>query len=296
MNYLEQIQELIDRSYELKDGIIKVNIIESAIKLADSQQDIEVGIRLRIYLMSTLSRCGYPEKLLVAFSWCLAQYDLDPEKFAGYEPRLMWSYKWVTEKIARFPQISQQQIESTFADMERRYLSSGRSLRVVYQKRVLAAILMGDHDLSSQYYEKWKEAAPDSSQDCAGCELAEEVDFLLFIDKDKQALNKAKPITSGKIKCTELPQYTLSKLLIPLVKLKQFDIAVTYHLQNWHLVSENNGLLRQLSEEILFLSLTNNIIKAIKLTEKNIRIALKTYAIGDRFYFLPCSLFFARLF
>ena len=93
MNYLEQIQELVDRSYELNNNITKVNIIEAAIKLADSYQDIEIALKLRIYLMSILSRCGYPEKLLVAFSWCLAQYDRNPEKLADYEHRLMWNYK-----------------------------------------------------------------------------------------------------------------------------------------------------------------------------------------------------------
>ena len=291
MNYLEQIQELVDRSYQLPNNFTKIHLIEAAIKLADSYQNIEEGFELRSYLISTLYKCGYPEKLLVAFSWCLAQYDRDPEKFRHHEWRLMWHYKWILEKLARFPQISRQQIENSFADMKQRYLQLGISLRAVYQHQFMVSMYMGDFDLAPQYYQQWQDAPEDSSKDCAGCELDRVVWYLLAMDKTESALHKAQPIITGKLYCAELPHLTLSRFLVPLVKLKQLDLAQEYHLQSCHKVTGNNKFLEQLAEQILFLALVENNVKAITLIEQNIIIALTTHDVSDRFDFYRAVIF-----
>ena len=283
--YLEQIQELVDYSHAVEDNLTKVNFIEAAIKIADSHQDIEEGFELRIYLITTLNKCGYPEKLLTAFSWCLAQWDKNPERFRFTEEHIMWIYKWIVEHLPNFPQISRQQIENTFTDMKDRYLRAGKSLRAVYQKRSFVEILMGNRDLAIQYYQKWQDIARDSSSDCAGCELSEEIDLMVFTEQYERAINKAQPIISGKLKCSELPHLTLSRLLIPLIKLEQLETGVEYHLKSLDSVSGNNKYLTPLAEHILFLSLTNNKVKAITLLEQNIEIALTTTSLIDRFYF-----------
>lgn len=104
-DYQERIEELQEEAWGLPDGPSKLALLEEAVRLADTHQDVELGDEVRADLIRTATFCGYPEKALVAFSWRLAQSDRDPKSFP--ETDLLWEFKWITDSLPGFPQIAQ---------------------------------------------------------------------------------------------------------------------------------------------------------------------------------------------
>ena len=92
--------------------------------------------------MDVTSHSGDYDKLLMAFSWCLAQADRQPEEHSVWE--LLWKYKWVIEHLVHFPRISRAQIHSALADFQKRSLQAGFNERPALFLRWVLEIQMGD--------------------------------------------------------------------------------------------------------------------------------------------------------
>ena len=121
----QRVSEMLLKAWVLPPSVEQVSLTEEAVLLADAHGDLSLGYEARTTLIEAATFAGYPEKALVAFSWCLAQCDRDPERFD--EQRLLWQYKWVAADLPYFPQISRQRIHEVHEDMERRYLRCGQS-------------------------------------------------------------------------------------------------------------------------------------------------------------------------
>src|SRR4028118_2006681 len=76
----EQVRELFFQSYYLEDGDSKIMLLEEAVRLADICGDFALQYDARDYLINAATFGGAPEKALVAYSWCLAQYDAGREQ------------------------------------------------------------------------------------------------------------------------------------------------------------------------------------------------------------------------
>src|SRR5688572_4443945 len=114
-DHQEKIEELLDEASGLDYGPTKVAILEEAIRLADTHGELDYGFAAREEYIQACTFGGYPEKSLVAFSWCLSQCDRNPQKFAV--DVILWKYKWVVGCLTGFPQIQRTQIDEMFADM-----------------------------------------------------------------------------------------------------------------------------------------------------------------------------------
>jgi hypothetical protein len=138
----DAIQELMDQAGQLEEGPAKVALLEEACRLADVHGDLDVGFYVRKELVKASMMAGQPDVMLVAFSWCLAQLDRDPERFDQQD--LLWEYKWILAEAPLFPQVNRRQIEDMLADMQRRYEQVGSSLHAVHLLRRDIAQDMGD--------------------------------------------------------------------------------------------------------------------------------------------------------
>src|SRR6266540_2526844 len=91
-DYNVQVDELLYEAAGLEDGPSKIALLEEAVRLADTHGDGYRGYEVRQQLIHTATFGGYPEKALVAFTWCLAQCDREREGRLDYT--MMWKYKW----------------------------------------------------------------------------------------------------------------------------------------------------------------------------------------------------------
>ena len=113
--YTDQVEELLEQAGDLGHTPAAVAVCEQAVALADSHNDVGLGFAAREALIEAATFAGRPDAAIVAFSWCLAQSDRNPEEFP--EGGLLWQYKWIVDNVADFPNISSVQIDELFADM-----------------------------------------------------------------------------------------------------------------------------------------------------------------------------------
>src|SRR5437868_5986567 len=100
----EQLEKLQFESWGLEASPAKVAILEQAVQLADSLGDASESFDIRQQLIEAATFGGMEDRALVAFSWCLAQSDKDPDRFP--EEDLLWKYKWILAGITDYPGIS----------------------------------------------------------------------------------------------------------------------------------------------------------------------------------------------
>jgi hypothetical protein len=293
IEYQQQIRKLVDEANRLEHCLTQVNLLESAIQIADFHGDIEQGFWLRMELIEAATFSGYVEKSLVAFPWCLAKSDEDPQKFP--ESQLFWRYKWICENLPNFPQVTREQIQATLMDFSDRYQRSSRNLRPVFQLKTIAAVLMNDRSEAIEYERKLSETERDYSySDCRACELGWKIKFLIYIGDYEQALTAAAPIIQGTLRCAEIPHHTLAALLLPLLKLGRIDEAIEYHRKGYPMVAKNRDFLMSVSEHLYFLVATNDLVKAIGLLEKHLQWALEPVDPWSQFYFYRASYFLIK--
>jgi hypothetical protein len=286
-DYRRQIETLRQQADGLPQGPARMALLEEAVRLADTHQDLDLGFYLRYDVAQTATFGGMAEKLLVAFSWRLAQCDRHPERFNEF--RLMWEYKWVAAKLADFPQITRQQIEDTFDDMQRRYRRTGRGLRAVHKLRYFLAEQMGDKEAARVARRKWIGAPVGAGNDCPACELDDDVAYQLDIGRYRAALEKAEPLLQGRMQCAEMPHVTYARVLVPLLRLDRPTEAMDYHKVGYRMIAGNCEFLQQAAQHLTFLVLTENLPRAITLFEKHLPWALETTNPDRRFRFLVAA-------
>jgi hypothetical protein len=275
MDHRDQIDELLQRANGMGHGKAQYALCDEAVRLADAHQDVEAGFHARQEYVKATMFSGQPDKMLVAFTWCLAQVDRDPERFDLY--RLLWQYKWVVNALPDFPTITRRQIEEMFADMERRFLAFGATPQAVWNKRRSAAMKMGEPDAARRAQDQLSRLRRDPLSDCLACEMDEFVKYNQFVGDDGRAVAEAAPILRGRFSCSEVPQVTYAQVLLPLIRTWRAAEAMPHHLQGYRMISRNPAeFIPQIGEHITFLALTGNFARGLRLMEKHLALALET--------------------
>jgi hypothetical protein len=282
-----RVRELIDRSLDLPEGDEKIMLLEEAVRLADAGSDIKLQYQARESFLEAAYFGGVPEKALVAYAWCLAQFDRDPEQF--WEWRILWRYKWMVNVICDFPQISKEQIYEMLDDMERRFRASGRGLRAVYKYRYRTERFFGNRDEAIRLYRLAEQSRKDDLSDCAACETDERVTFSLYCGEDERALSTAESLIYGREKCRSVPQRTYSKLLLPLLRLGRREEAWQYYMRGYSMIANNRGMLDYLCEHFVFLSLYGDLKGAARMLEKHYTWTEENTNVYERFMFYRAS-------
>jgi hypothetical protein len=289
-----RIAELMKQARDLQDGSTKVGLLEEAVRLADLLADVSLGFDARVKLIEAANFSGAPEKSLVAFSWCLAKIDREPGRFPEYDT--LWSYKWVINSLADFPQIPRPRIMAALADFTQRIERAGYGMRPVYKVQTRLAGKMGDLDEYRAAHDRWADSPRGGLSDCMACDRDEEVEYLIDMGRDEEALAEAGPILDGSERCHEVPHATLGLVLLPLLRLGRVAEAVPLHLRGYRMINRNREFLYTVNEHLKFLALTDNLDKGLKLFEAHLSWTLDTFELSDRFRFsLASGFLFQRL-
>lgn len=265
-----------------------------AVRMADARNDLYWGILYRMHLVEVAVFVGAHDQALMSFSWILTQYDRDPtweEEFST--GHLMWMYKWIVEQIAGYPQISKQKMEQLVSDMEKRYRTYGYSLRAVEAIRIIHAIEMNQRDLAHLSYQKWMASQRDEMNDCPACEVHTEIMYDLYQEDDASALHKAQPLIENQIKsCSTTPVATYSLLLIPCLRLKQFDFADQLQQRGHSQVRKDPYYSGYVGEHLRYFALTRQWEKGLSLLSHTISHSLQAQLPYNRLqYFWGVRLF-----
>jgi hypothetical protein len=267
---------LLREAAGLPEGPVRLALLEEAARAADACGDVATGFRIRSpELMWSAINAGQPEKLLVAFAWCLARSDRDPQRFPA--ENLLWEYsRWVLDVLCSFPQFPRRQIAEALDDMETRFRGAGRSLRVVAKQRCLCAAFLGDLDAADAGWHDWQRLPFDPEWDDAADECCDAVRYLLERDRDEAALALAAPIRDGRLRSDVVPHNVFGCLLLPLSERGLVAEAMRCHRRGVRLVSDSQNFLGMLGYHMEFLAAIGDADGAVRLFERHLPLALRT--------------------
>ena len=262
----DRIDDLLEQYWETDDAVSRIALLEEAIRVADAGGYSAQGYHLRLMLIDVATFSGHPDKSLVAFVWCLSEFDKDPDEYDVWE--IYWKYKWIIAAAVEFPSISREQIARMNDDLERRLRELGWSLHAVHSLRCFGYMRMGDFERSLESHAAWKQSETDDFSDCDACEADSEVELMVRLKRGKEALKLAQPILSGRLSCEEVPQLTYGTLMRSLLREGKLDKCEQMLEKGYRQLVKNPDFLAELSEHQLYLIRQGRFVKAVNTFEK----------------------------
>ncbi|HEY9282663.1 MAG TPA: hypothetical protein VIP46_04325 [Pyrinomonadaceae bacterium] len=281
----ETVERLLAEALEsIKDGPEKIAVLEEAVRHADAAGDLKLQYAAREDLVEAAYFGGAPDKAVVAYTWCLAQFDRHPGEFDEW--RLLWRYKWMVNVIPDFPQIPREQIHGMIEDMERRFRRGGYGLRSVHQYRYRVARFMGERDEAIRQYRRSQAESPDDVSDCQACRIDEQSSFHVYTGDDARALEIAQSLVSFRHFCRTVPERTFARLLLPLLRLRRAEEAADFHRRGYRLSEvRSHGSIEYVSDHVVYLALSGDPLGAARMAAKHYRWSEENHNPHERFIF-----------
>ena len=271
MSYTErQVWDLLVRAEEMPYGAAKIALVEQVIAHADALRMADAAFEARMLATNAYVYGGEPAKAFVTFSWCLSEYDRQPERHARWTHTLLWHFKYMVTGLTRFPEIPLDRTRAVLDDMERRWRAGGHSLHAVYAYRHMFGRHIGDLSAAQEWYERWVSAPRDRLSDCVGCDPSAKASWLAETGRDEEAIAIAEPVLAGRLTCQEQPQGILTALLFPYLRTGRVAEARDAHRRAYRLHRPHLADLADIADHIRFCALTGNEARGLELVERHL--------------------------
>ncbi|MGK5677195.1 hypothetical protein ACSNOB_30755 [Micromonospora sp. URMC 106] len=252
-------------------GAGQIAATEQLLRRVDAADDRELAFVARMQATTAYVYGGEPAKSFVTFSWCLAEFDRDPQPYhERYAHQLLWHFKYMVTGLLRFPEIPLDRANAVLDDMERRYREGGHSLQAVHKHRFQVADHLGDADAAAHWYRLWQTTPRDQLSDCAGCDPTTQVQYLADAGRHAEAVALAEPVLAGRLSCTEQPQAILTALLLPYLHTGRPEQARDAHREAYRRLRGNLSDLWDIGNHVEFCTLTGNDARAVEIVERHL--------------------------
>ena len=221
-----QIQKLIVKKDLLDNPIDKIKLLQQAIGLADTHQDVEWAINLRLELMEEELDTVQSHRSLEALSWIVGAYEQDSSVVD--ETSFLWQYKWVLDRVITNPNISATQRDAIVTDFSMRFQRNNYSLRPLYENYFGFYNYFGIQEKAQEYRDLRNQAGNDEMTDCPACELDTSVEYFINFENIEKAKAEAQDILNGKLSCNRIPIRTLARLTMALAKENKLEEAKVF--------------------------------------------------------------------
>jgi tetratricopeptide (TPR) repeat protein len=285
----EQVLQLVNQSEDVGEGEEQISLLEEAVRIADLSGDRKLRYLARDQLVSACVFGGETDKALVAYSWCLAQFDQNPAGFSQWS--ILWKYKWMMGLIADFPQVSKEKLYVMMDDLELRIKKAGYGPRAIYNQRYRLEKFRDNKQAAIEYFRKMQAQPGDEVSNCTACEIDDLVSFHLYCGDDALGVELATPLIKGVEKCGSVPHRTYANLLLPLVRLGRQAEALTFHQRGYPLIENNKRYLDKIGDHIILLALTENFTRATGIFEQHYPSTEKSRDPFCRFRFFRAAAF-----
>ncbi|OJJ19965.1 hypothetical protein BKI52_15925 [marine bacterium AO1-C] len=221
-----QIQKLIIKKDLLDNPADKIKLLQQAIGLADTHQDIEWAINLRLELMEEELDTPQSQLSLEALSWIIGAYEQDSSVVD--ETSFLWQYKWVLDNVITDPNVSVEQRDAIIADFSMRFQRNHYSLRPLYESYFRFHNYFGIQEKAKEYQALRNQEGNDEMSDCPACELDTTIGYLINFENIDKAKAEAQDILNGKLNCNRIPIRTLARFTTALTKQNRLEEAKSF--------------------------------------------------------------------
>ncbi|MEV4753931.1 hypothetical protein AB0J86_02270 [Micromonospora sp. NPDC049559] len=259
------------QAHEMPRGPAQIAAVERLMRQVDAAGEAQLAFAVRMLATAAYRLGGEPAKSFVTFSWCLADYDRNPQPYhERHRHSLLWQFKWMVNGLTSFPEVPLDRAYAVLDDMERRYRDGGHSLQAVYKCRHRVARHIGAADEAAHWYRLWTTTPRDDLSDCAGCDPSSQAHYLAEVGDDEAAIALAEPVLAGELSCTEQPHGILTSLLLPYLRSGRREAARDAHRQAYRRVRGNLADLWDIGEHVEFCALTGNEARGLELVERHL--------------------------
>ncbi|MEU8332491.1 hypothetical protein [Micromonospora sp. NPDC048839] len=252
-------------------GAGQIAALEQLLRRVDAADDRHLAFVSRMQATEGYIYGGEPAKSFVTFSWCLSEFDGDPQPYhQRHLHQLLWHFKYMVNGLLKFPEVPLDRTYAVLDDMERRYREGGHSLRTVHKYRFRIADHVGDAEAAAHWYRLWQTTPRDDLSDCAGCDPTSQVEYLADTGRDAEAVELAEPVLAGRLNCNEQPQAILTALLLPYLRTGRGDEARDAHREAYRRLRGNLADLWDIGDHVEFCTVTGNEARAVELVERHL--------------------------
>lgn len=266
MSDLQTAKELAERADQMPEGPQRIAAYEEAIRMVDALGEADIAYDIRQKLVFAGIFTGYPARAIVAFSWCLAHFDENPQKYD--ERQILWRLKWILGNVAQYSTISKDQITGIYDDTERRYRNAGYSLRPLYGYLMGIQYSTGLVEQIESTFKRYQSALRDDLADCLACELDFEVWYYAFMGDDQTAVRKAVQLIEGNHSCKSVPKRTYGKTFRPLIRLGRSEEAMKYYTVGIKHYLKSAEYPVSIVQSLVLLTRMKEFAKAVRVLEK----------------------------
>ncbi|MFI6267500.1 hypothetical protein [Micromonospora zamorensis] len=252
-------------------GAGQIAALEQLLRRVDAADDRHLAFVTRMQATTGYIYGGEPAKSFVTFSWCLSEFDQDPQPYhQRHLHNLLWHFKYMVNGLLNFPEVPLDRTYAVLDDMERRYRAGGHSLQTVHKHRFRVANHVGDAEAAAHWYRLWQTTPRDDLSDCAGCDPTSQVNYLADTGRDAEAVALSEPVLAGRLTCNEQPQAILTALLLPYLRTGRDESARDAHREAYRRLRGNLADLWDIGDHVEFCTLTGNEARAVELVERHL--------------------------
>jgi hypothetical protein len=258
--YADRVRFLLGEANTMPLCASQLAVLEEAVRLADAHQDIRLGFEARRPLMAVARNLLRGDILTAAFTWCLFQYDREPERFAGQD--LLTEYRMVIGQLANLCDVPRGKLEELLGDFGRRLERASFSRRQVYFTQIQIAPDLGDRDLALAAMAEMRKYPRDGRSPDPLWESAEEVQALVFAGEVELALRRARPFLEDRYHYRDKSDDVCALLLLPLLELGRAAEATALRTRCLRSYRPNRYYYWWFGELLKFAALTDDLGRA----------------------------------
>ncbi|MFF0275579.1 hypothetical protein [Streptomyces sp. NPDC004330] len=264
----EAVVEALRENNERPHGLPRTVTAEELVEAAEPFEKPDVLVTALLELMSAYEFTGEHRKSPVAFARLLKLWDTAPEAFSQWEAhQVFWRFKWVTTSLLQVPEMPLTSIGSWIEQMRTRYEAADHGMQPVAAMRYHLATHTGVGVADA--YDLWATRSRTELSDCEACETRHLARHQVAAGDDAGALDTWRPVLSGEQECTEEPQVSQARALLPLLRLGRVDEARSSHLTGYRRVRGNNGTQEEVGLHLEFCALSRNEGRGLEILAEN---------------------------
>ena len=260
----EKFEELQDELWCMDYSKASVRKANEIFKLAESMNNLELMFEAQEEVMDHANFTGEIEMFMNAFAWCRAMIDKNPGMFSSYD--IIWKYKWAIDHALEFPQIPLSKVDEMFEDLKKRSNATEKS-RSIATLRMTMWRYCNELEKLETAVENFQKSHGDYNSDCSACLADLELQALLALGRNDEAMENASKIIDGRMSCAEIPHYTYGNVLSCLHK-RDPEKAVKYHKKGYQMVKGNT--LSFIHNHLDYLAESGQETAALDLFEKQV--------------------------
>lgn len=297
MTIREELAQLNREAEKLPDDEIKIKKYEKIIELADLLNDDFEQFEARWEYSYTIYKAeGFEERLISVLPWMLNYYD----RYDEMRPRVLSLiiFKSALQSLPSFTHVNLKNIEAAFEDLLNRFERGGMDIESCFYVYRYVNMVIGNREGAIAAHSKLNldfsniEIDAVKLNSCHVCQTNALAEYYLFLGDFPEALKTAQPILRGEISCGDVPRFTCSSFLFPLLQNRKFEEAINAfnRLQNFLKKEDSNSL--SIGKNLLtYYSISGNEAAANKNMNKYFPIAFSTLNKLSKLYYYNTMLF-----